>query len=213
MEEFTFGTLATDELKLVHHRSATSGLQHGHDLEPFDPLPGQPVTVTVRLGPDLSADHVTCYYTLDGTEPAGSRGVAGNGWVLNLEKSDVAWDTLVWGYVETWCGVLPAQPEGVTVRYRIGAWSGAPVSPGEAAVTAEVFADFPEVQLAAELAAAAFFAGKPLPDAPAGDPVRGHTFAYHVDNFAPPQWAREAVIYQVFVDRFYPGDGRDWLQT
>ena len=29
MEEFTFGTLATDELKLVHHRAARSGLQHG----------------------------------------------------------------------------------------------------------------------------------------------------------------------------------------
>ncbi len=26
-------------------------------------------------------------------------------------------------------------------------------------------------------------------------------------------WARQAVIYQIFVDRFYPGGGRDWLQT
>jgi len=213
MEEFTFGTLATDELKLVHHRVASSGLQHGHDLEPADPRPGQPVTVTVRLGPDLSADHVTCYYTLDGTEPAGSRGVAGNGSVLNLEKSGVAWDTLVWGYVETWRGMLPAQPGGATVRYRIGAWSSAPASQDGAAVAAEVFADFPEVQLAAEHAAAAFFAGKPPAGVPAGGPARGHTFAYHVDNFTPPQWAREAVIYQVFVDRFHPGDGRDWLQT
>ncbi len=210
MEEFTFGTLATDELKVVHHRTARRGLQHSHDLAPADPLPGQPVTITVRLGPDLAADQVTCYYTLDGSEPVGTRGVAQNGRTLPLERAGVAWDTLVWGYVETWRGVLPAQPDGVTVRYRIGAWRATEVATTGAP---EVFADWPEVQLAAEQAAAAFFAGQPLPDAPAGDPARGHTFAYHVDAFGPPAWARDAVIYQVFVDRFYPGDGRAWQQT
>jgi glycosidase len=40
-----------------------------------------------------------------------------------------------------------------------------------------------------------------------------HTFAYSVDRFGPPSWARDAVIYHVFVDRFYPGDGCEWLQT
>ncbi len=210
MEEFTFGTLATDELKLVHHRAARSGLQHGHDLTPADPLPGQPVTITVRLGPDLAADRVTCYYTLDGSEPAGSCGVAENGRALSLERGGAAWDTLVWGYVETWHGVLPAQPAGATVRYRIGAWRTAE---GITPSAAEVFADWPETQLAAEQAAAAFFAGQPLPAAPAGDPSRGHTFTYHVDTFAPPAWARAAVIYQIFVDRFYPGNGRTWQQT
>jgi cyclomaltodextrinase len=29
----------------------------------------------------------------------------------------------------------------------------------------------------------------------------------------PPAWAKESVIYHLFVDRFYPGDGKDWLQT
>jgi len=28
-----------------------------------------------------------------------------------------------------------------------------------------------------------------------------------------PNWARSAVVYQVFVDRFNPGEGNDWLQT
>jgi len=28
-----------------------------------------------------------------------------------------------------------------------------------------------------------------------------------------PEWAQEAVVYQVFVDRFNPGQGRDWCQT
>ena len=29
----------------------------------------------------------------------------------------------------------------------------------------------------------------------------------------PPAWSEGAVIYQVFVDRFYPGKGKKWLQT
>jgi len=199
-----FGTLATDELKLVHHRAARTGLQHGHDLSPRDPAPGQPVTLTVRVGPDLAAEHVACYYTLDSSQPTGAHGVASNGQVLMLEQAEVVWDTLVWGYVTKWKAALPAQPEGAVVRYHIGAWAGD---------GPETFADWPDVQTAAEQAAHAFFTGRSLPDVPLGDPSRGHTFTCHVDRLGPPAWAREAVIYHIFVDRFYPGRGRDWLQT
>jgi cyclomaltodextrinase len=204
LEEFIFGTLATDELKLVHHRASRSGLQHGHDLAPRDPLPGQPIALTVRVGSDLDAGQVACYYTLDGSEPSGARGVAGHGQVLRLERTKVVWDTLLWGYVELWQGTLPPQPEGTLVRYRLGAWSGD---------RPEVFADWPEVQATAEQAANAFFRGEPLPDVKPGDPAAGHTFALSVDRLGPPAWAREAVIYQIFPDRFFPGQGRDWLQT
>jgi cyclomaltodextrinase / maltogenic alpha-amylase / neopullulanase len=34
--------------------------------------------------------------------------------------------------------------------------------------------------------------------------------AYAVDDYRPPRWAREAVVYHVFVDRFDPGPGREW---
>ena len=204
MEEFTFGTYATDKLKLVHHRAARSGLQHRHALIPQDPQPDQPVRLKVHAGPDLDAEQVACYYTLDGSEPDGARGVARNGQVLMLEQAGVAWDTLIWGYLAEWQGVLPPQPEGTVVRYRLGAWAGD---------GPETFADWPEVQARAEQAAAAFFRGDPLPDTPPGDPAAGHTFAYSVDHLKPPTWAREAVIYQIFVDRFYPGQGRNWAQT
>jgi len=204
MEEFIFGTLATDELKLVHHRASRRGLQHAHDLSPRDPLPGEPVTLTVRVGPDLEAEQIACYYTLDGTEPQGSRGVVHNGHVLPLEHTGTAWDTLVWGYVANWQGTLPAQAEGTVVRYQVGAWAGE---------GAETFADWPDAQTTAERASDAFFHGRPLPTTLPGDPSRRHTFAFGVDRLAPPAWARQAVIYQVFVDRFYPGGGRDWLQT
>lgn len=35
-------------------------------------------------------------------------------------------------------------------------------------------------------------------------------FAYWVADDPIPAWAREAVIYHIFVDRFYPGDGVPW---
>jgi cyclomaltodextrinase len=203
VEEFIFGTLATDELKLVHHRVARRGVHHRHNLTPGDPLPGQAVTVAVSIGPDVTADGVACYYSVHNQEPAGSRGAASRGQVIRLEPAGVAWDTLAWGYVARWEGVLPPQPAGTIVRYRISAWDG----------EHEIWGDWPEVDLAAERAAAAFFRGEGLPETPPGDPSRGRTFAYSVDRLAPPEWARRAIIYQIFVDRFYPGLGQDWRQT
>jgi cyclomaltodextrinase / maltogenic alpha-amylase / neopullulanase len=49
---------------------------------------------------------------------------------------------------------------------------------------------------------------------PAGTVVRyrvdDEEHAYVVDDHGPPRWAREAVVYHVFVDRFDPGPGREW---
>ena len=35
-------------------------------------------------------------------------------------------------------------------------------------------------------------------------------FAISVDDYDMPKWVREAVIYHIFLDRFYPGDGVPW---
>jgi cyclomaltodextrinase len=49
---------------------------------------------------------------------------------------------------------------------------------------------------------------------PAGSIVRyaigDVEYAYSVDDYTAPAWAREAVVYHVFVDRFDPGPGREW---
>jgi len=204
MEEFIFGTLATDELKLMHHRAVRRGIQHRHDLSPHDPEPGQPITLTVSIGVNVTADQVACYYTTDGSEPQGEKGRAINGQVRILQRDSIEWDTASWGYVARWKGILPPQPEGTILRYHIGAWtSDAP----------EIYADWPLVKAASELAAAAFFRGQPVLNVMIGDPHQPHTFACSVDRLKPPAWGRQAVIYHLFVDRFYPGEGRDWLQA
>jgi hypothetical protein len=65
VEEFIFGTFASDELKLLQARAHAWGLQHGARIAPADPLPGEPVTLTVTVGPDMALDHLTCYRCSD----------------------------------------------------------------------------------------------------------------------------------------------------
>lgn len=203
--DFIFGTLATDKLKLIHHRARRTGVQHGQDISPRDPKPGEAITINVRTGPDVEAHHVACYYTTDNSIPAGSRGIAQNGTVLMLTYENSTWDTLVWGYTAHWSGQLPAQQNGTMLRYVISAWADS----GE-----EIYADYPDVKITAEYAAWLFFRGEPLPHDPAmGSASKGKIFAVHIDHFTAPDWIRDAVIYQIFVDRFSPGARKDWLQT
>lgn len=49
--------------------------------------------------------------------------------------------------------------------------------------------------------------GQPIP---ADD---GAAFSYLVGEPGTPDWSREAIIYQIFPDRFYPGEGRTWRAT
>jgi cyclomaltodextrinase / maltogenic alpha-amylase / neopullulanase len=201
--DFIFGTFSTDELKLVHHRAAQRGVQHAHNRTPRDPLPGQEVVLSVTTGSDFNAARVVCCYTTDGSEPRASKEVALNGTAIALKPVEVLWDTLSWGYLTRWQGVIPAQAEGTVVRYRISAWGD----------SEELYADSPNPQIVAEHAAGAFFRNEPLPTAITPDAFGGTTFIYHTDRHHPPVWAREAVIYHIFVDRFYHGDGKTWLQT
>ena len=51
-------------------------------------------------------------------------------------------------------------------------------------------------------------------DNQAAEPGGATTFKLRLTGQTqPPAWSKEAVIYQVFVDRFNPGKGNKWLQT
>ena len=191
---------------MLHARAQACGLQHGACITPADPLPGEPVTLTVTVGPDLALDQLVCYYTTDGQEPEGSKGKAHVGQAIPLERVAVEWHPFLWGYLERWEGTLPPQPEGTAVRYRIGGWRGG--AAGE-----EVWADWPPIQMQVERAAAAFFAGLRVPEHfPFPAEPQPTPFAYSVDRLASPDWARAAVVYQIFVDRFNPGGDRSFAQ-
>ena len=205
MEDFIFGTLSTDPLRLMYHRAEQSGIQHAYRMKPQDPKPGDEVTLTVETGPDILVDQLACYYTTNGDDPRGTRGEAAIGNCLRFELVDITWDTLVWGYKKKWAAQLPPQPEGTEVRYIISGWA----RDGQ-----EIFADWPDLKSTVEHAAKHYFDTRTLPPMKYwGDPSTPRIFSYHVDNFRPPLWAKEAVIYHIFVDRFHPGYGKKWLQT
>src|SRR3989304_5020093 len=119
MQDIIFGTLISDELKLIHHRAHRTGLQHNYAIDPMDPKPGQPVAVFARVGSEIDLDEVSCHYTLDGSQPVASNGSGPKIEIARLVRIRVEWDTLTWGYVETWRGEIPAQAEGTLVRYKI----------------------------------------------------------------------------------------------
>jgi cyclomaltodextrinase len=205
--DFVFGNLVNDELKLSSHRAERRGIQHQHVMTPADPQPHDTVTITVVTDSLLEIDQVALYYTTDGSDPAGSRGAVSNGTAIAFKRIDSTWDTLLWDYLVRWQAVIPGQPDGTMVRYVISGWANAEG-------TDETYADFPVSKEIVEHTAMVYFNHiTPIPDYRPGDPTKGHIFAYHVDRLTPPDWARDAIIYHIFVDRFYPGHGKTWLQT
>ena len=201
MEDYIFGTLISDELKLLHYRSRNKGLQHNYAINPKRPVPGKPITISVLVGPDLDVDHICCYYNTNGSQPEGDHGANPSGQVVEFSRSSVQWETLTWGYTEIWKAEIPPLPEGTLVRYRIGAWKER---------EPETFADWPDPKYRQEIATHAHFNNSPSPTLLPEEPAAGKTFAFSINRFTAPEWSRQAIIYQIFVDRFFPGNNRSW---
>lgn len=184
MADFVFGGIEADEQRLLAtEREACAGIRHFHAIAPLDPAPGQPVRLTVQVGPDVAVDRVTAYITTDGAFPAGSQGVAQHGFAVELRPVATRWAPLIWDYVTLWEGEIPGQPDGTLVQYIIEGWRS--FNPPLSIWSREQRID---------------------------RTIESRTlYGYHVDDFAPPEWARTAVVYHVFVDRFTGVENR-WLE-
>lgn len=172
MNDFIFGTLATDELRLEHVRKRRAGVTHVQNRQPRDPLPDQPVTLYLSVGPAQPVDRAWLYWTNDGSDPEGALGLARNGFVTQMEPDGAEWDTQLWSYVRNFKVTLPGQPSHTILRYQLSADAG----------TSEVFAD------------------------------EGAYYACYIANDPTPAWTQKAVVYQIFVDRFFPGAYKTWEQ-
>ena len=127
LPDFVFGGIESDESRLLaNERARWQGIRHEQRMEPADPEPGQPVTLTVTVGPDVRVDGMAAYVTVgataDGGPPTGSRGAATIGFVVPLERVETRWENLIWDYVEVWQGEIPGQAEGTLVHYTIEGW-------------------------------------------------------------------------------------------
>jgi cyclomaltodextrinase / maltogenic alpha-amylase / neopullulanase len=187
MADFVFGGIEADEARLLAtERAARAGIRHFQQIEPLDPLPGQRVTVTVQVGPEVVVDRVTLYYTVDGTNPQGEHGDCQNGAALQLEPMGVRWEPLIWDYIRLWQGQIPGQADGTLVQYRIEGWRSY-------AEPNSVWSREMNLDRTVE---------------------RPALYGYWVDTHTVPAWAHEAILYHVFVDRFAglpDGAANRWL--
>jgi glycosidase len=168
-------------LAQVLARTAAQGHQFRHDntIHPLAPQPDTPVTVWAVGGADLPLERAALYYTTDGTLPTAQATA------LPMAIAGVDWVVQA-GYLMRWQGVIPPHPAGTVVRYRIGGWrAGA--------------GDTPDPDVWAHDGQGFWFRH--------ADAHGVTTFAYRVEPPGPalPAWATDAVIYQIFLDRFHPG--------
>lgn len=117
-QDFIFGTLSTDELRLDQFRARTRGIWHGSRVVPQDPVPGDELTFTVMVGSDVDAERVELVVTRDGSMPGSASET------IPLQRLGVEWDTLTWSYLETWTGTIATGPEPTFLRYRVRAATG-----------------------------------------------------------------------------------------
>jgi glycosidase len=189
--EFIFGPLSTAEGRVQRARTLHLGLQHDAVLNPIDPQPDEPIEITVRAGLGAALKTATLCYTIDGTRPDLQLPSTN---LIPMERTAVEWDTLIWAYIETWRATIPPQPAGTRVRYILSAttlddrviacpWIGPAVSPE----------DYDQHYLARLQRY--------------GSP---RIFEFTIDTTTAPDWLRQAVIYQIFVDRFAPDPDRSF---
>ncbi len=210
--DFIFGTLATDAQRLGAMKAELAGIAHRHRIEPIDPLPNHPVQLWVSLGPHIPADRVSCYFTTDGSEPEGEHGVAAGGsQVAAFSRHSVRWETFLWGYLEEWDAEVPAQPAGTTVRYRIEAWSSLN---GESTWASEIIGSTPgDGTVVGDVSPGDIYLGAVGVEFGLTFVRRARTFAFRVDDDHVPDWLYDGLIYQVFVDRYCPGEGREFAHV
>lgn len=172
MNDFIFGTLATDELRQMRVQSLRKGVTHYHDRNPRDPLPHTPIRINLTVGPAHPCSRAWVYWTNDGSNPLGKNGISQCGYATPLSLVSEEWDTQLWGYIRHFSVEIPGQAEDTLLRYRLSS---------ESLDGSEIFAD------------------------------NGTYYAAYIANDPTPEWARNAIIYQVFPDRFSPGKDRSWL--
>lgn len=159
--------------------SLSRQFRHDNSIEPLGPKAGQPITVSATSGLHVPLARAEVWLTTDGSLPEdGAERI-----VMN-PMSDWRFNP---GYLTRWIGVIPGQPVGTIVRYRIAGWlaGAAPDAPPD---------------IFAMDGSGFWFRSEPT------DAIT--VFAFPIEPAEPvhPEWLQEAVIYHIFLDRYHPGN-------
>jgi cyclomaltodextrinase / maltogenic alpha-amylase / neopullulanase len=181
-------------------------VSHAGNISPQGMTSQQGVELTVKVGCDngtagvQTTDYITdvqVYYTTNGTNPgglggqpqAGSQALALN-WENNVPDSGCPT-----GFAAIWKGKLPPQPNRTQVRYAIETWNRNDSRP-----EGHIWAD----SVSYNQGISTLLLRSPN--------LKPTVFGYYVqDNYLnqaswSPAWAKDAVFYHIFVDRFRDGD-------
>ena len=176
IRDYMFGDNILPDQRVQALHKSQAGVQHGFQIEPLRPKPGQPIRLKVTTSSELPYQRVRLFYTLDGSAPD-----PGNCLSQDLEPGQVVWDHLGWQYLRHWHIDLPPQAEDTLIRYRV----------------------------------AAQVAGKQewiYADSQVQQPDQATNFSLWITSTPAPAWVDQALIYHVFVDRFFAGAGKEWNQ-
>ncbi len=166
-----------------------SQFRHDNTIRPLSPVPQEPVTVWATSGADLDLRQASLLYTTDGSHP----GDDATSVAMTVER--VEWDSRG-GFCSRWQGVIPGQPEGTVIRYRMR---------GRSADASGSIEDAKSVWASDGQGFWFKFPGE-----------NGiTTFAYAVEPTTSPlpEWMADAVIYHIFLDRFHPGAADETFQA
>jgi glycosidase len=200
LPEFIFGSLSTKEGRLRQARLARLGFYHDSTLRPRDPKPNEAITIAVRVGAEIAIQEVWLTYTVDGTQlsfpPDGEDPSVTS---ARMVRTGLTWDTLQWSYLEEWTAEIPGQPLGTHVQY---------VIEGITNLGQTIYSPF------IDTSTAEFSQNRDDYDLKLLERLerenRPQVYGFVVDEQNIPSWLREAVIYQVFAERFAPDPGVDF---
>jgi glycosidase len=194
LPEFIFGKLSTEQGRLERVKSQKWGLNAELCLHPLDPKENEPIAIRVRVGGDLAVKSVTLHYTTDGTIPEiNIKPLNSSTNIIAMQRQKIEWDTLQWCYLEEWSGIIPQQRKGTHVQYVISAITS----------TDEViYCPYIPKQHLADASLTRFV-----------QKDQAQIYGFYVDHETIPLWLKEAVIYQIFIDRFAPTPNRQDLST
>jgi cyclomaltodextrinase len=193
LPEFIFGALSTTAGRVRQARLTRSGLRHPVERQVLVPAAGEPLTITAEVGPDVAVASLELRWSTDPSlDPAAPGSLAPGVMALPMARVSLTWDDLAWGCLERWSTEIPGHGAGTPIFYAIWATTttgeriGCPfLDPGRLPLNLE-----------------------PPPRASELPPPGPRTYATVVGRQPIPEWLREAVIYQVFVDRFAPDPGQ-----
>lgn len=197
LSEFIFGPLSTAQGRLQQVRLARFGLVHEVALHPIDPQENEPILIRVRVGPELAIRAIDLHYT---TDPAVDVANFDNPHpailTLPMQRAEIEWDTLQWCYVEHWTASIPGQRLGTQVSYAITATT---------VTNQQIACPYVDVDALNRWEGSEEFDFKALKKRYRDN--QPQVYGFVVDQQTIPEWIRDAIIYQIFVDRFAPDPG------